>query len=68
MLNLRNQSDEAYEFTSYLATLCFTNEIYADLSRHANWRTGFDMCLFGDVRNSVHEKVPEFREIPRNFT
>jgi hypothetical protein len=24
--------DKAYEFTSYLATLCFTNKIYADLS------------------------------------
>jgi hypothetical protein len=26
------------------------------------------MCLFGDIRNSIHEKVTEFREIPRNFT
>jgi hypothetical protein len=28
----------------------------------------FFMCLFGDIRNPVHEKVTEFREIPRNFT
>jgi hypothetical protein len=28
------------------------------------------MCLFGDIRNSVHEKSHgiQFREIPRNFT
>jgi hypothetical protein len=24
--------EKAYEFSSYLATLCFTNKIYADLS------------------------------------
>ncbi len=40
MLKLPDKSDEAYEFTSYLATLCFTNEIYAHLVRHANWQTG----------------------------
>jgi hypothetical protein len=34
-----------------------------------NWYVvPFKTVLTRDIRNSVHEKVTEFREIPRNFT